>query len=202
MDEEELIVPQQVETGDSVKMKQVMDDAVIKAVLEMGHDEDHTLNNAKLSVMALACVFAVTAQFWPQPFPESRALLAVCCASYFLCSLALHLIVTYWEKDLILATARSSSRSMGKGMLVRTDFPRFDEMYTVSVEERKPGSKPLEETWNVGGYFDFEGNFDEWTLGDHVKKLVGKLEKRARDKKKKEKKEKKEKGASESKKSK
>ena len=33
---------------------------------------------------------------------------------------------------------------MGKGMLVRTDFPRFDEMYTVSVEERKPGSKPLE----------------------------------------------------------
>ena len=45
----------------------------------MGYDEDHTLNNAKLSVMALACVFAVTAQFWPQPFPESRPLLAVCC---------------------------------------------------------------------------------------------------------------------------
>ncbi len=49
-------------------------------VLEMGYEEDHTLNNAKLSVMALACVFAVTAQFWPQPFPESRLLLAVCCA--------------------------------------------------------------------------------------------------------------------------
>lgn len=31
-DEDELIVPQQVETGDSVKMKQVMDDAAIKAV--------------------------------------------------------------------------------------------------------------------------------------------------------------------------
>ena len=30
-------------------------------------------------------------------------------ASYFACSLALHLIVTYWEKDLILATARSVS---------------------------------------------------------------------------------------------
>lgn len=31
-EEEELMVPQKVETGDSVKMKQVMDDAVIKAV--------------------------------------------------------------------------------------------------------------------------------------------------------------------------
>lgn len=31
-DEDELIIPQTVETGDSIKMKQVMDDAVIKAV--------------------------------------------------------------------------------------------------------------------------------------------------------------------------
>ncbi|CAB1108716.1 unnamed protein product [Ectocarpus sp. CCAP 1310/34] len=197
MDEDELIVPQSVETGDTVKMKQIMDDAVIKAVLEMGYEEDHTLNNAKLAVMALACVFAVTAQFWPQPFPESRALLAVCCFSYFTCSFGLHLIVTYWEKDLILATKRSSSRSLGKGIFVRTDFPRFDEIYTVSVEERKPGSKPIEEQWHVGKYFDYEGNFDEWGMGDAVKNLVTRLEKRARDKKKKAKKEK-----SESKKSK
>lgn len=33
---------------------------------------------------------------------------------------------------------------MGQGMNVRTDFPRFDENYTVSVEERKPGAKPVE----------------------------------------------------------
>ena len=45
----------------------------------MGYDEDHTLNNAKLAIMALACIFAVTAQFWPQPFPDSRPLLAACC---------------------------------------------------------------------------------------------------------------------------
>lgn len=32
--DEELIVPQKVETGDTVKMKQVMDEAVIKAVSE------------------------------------------------------------------------------------------------------------------------------------------------------------------------
>ncbi|CAM9726094.1 unnamed protein product [Ascophyllum nodosum] len=191
MAEEELMVPQKVETGDSVKMKQVMDDAVIKAVLEMGYDEDHTLNNAKLAIMALACIFAVTAQFWPQPFPDSRPLLAACCLSYFACSMALHLIVTYWEKDIILATATSTSRSLRKGMQVRTDFPRFDERYTVSVEERKPGAKPIEETWNVGNYFDYEGHFDEWGLGDAVKKLVGRLEKRVKDRKKKDKKDKK-----------
>lgn len=68
----------------------------------MGYDEDHTLNNAKLSVMALACVFAVTAQFWPQPFPESRALLAVCCARYdrrtcngFFCLCLVHFFMLY-----------------------------------------------------------------------------------------------------------
>lgn len=45
----------------------------------------------------------------------------------------------------------------------------------------------LPETWNVGKYFDVEGNFDEWGMGDDVKKLVNKLEKRVRDKKKKDK---------------
>lgn len=48
----------------------------------------------------------------------------------------------------------------------------------------------LPEQWNVGKYFDYEGNFDEWGMGDAVKKLLTRLEKRARDKKKKEKKEK------------
>lgn len=48
----------------------------------MGYEEDHTLNNAKLAVMALACVFATVAQFWPQPFPESRSILAVCCVRW------------------------------------------------------------------------------------------------------------------------
>lgn len=37
-DEDELIIPQTVETGDSVKMKQVMDDAVIKAVSHTAYD--------------------------------------------------------------------------------------------------------------------------------------------------------------------
>lgn len=35
-----------------------------------------------------------------------------------------------------------------------------------------------------------EGNFDEWGLGDAAKKLVGRLEKRVRDRAKKDKKEK------------
>lgn len=46
------------------------------------------------------------------------------------------------------------------------------------------------ETWNVGKYFDLEGNFDEWGLGEAAQKLVTKLEKRVRDKKKKDRKDK------------
>lgn len=44
------------------------------------------------------------------------------------------------------------------------------------------------ETWNVGEYFDFEGHFDEWGMGDAVKKVVTALEQRAKDRKKKDKK--------------
>lgn len=46
--------------------------------------------------------------------------------------------------QIFLTKTKKSARSMSQGMRVRTDFPRFDEKYTVSVEERKPGSKPLE----------------------------------------------------------
>ncbi|CAM9841103.1 unnamed protein product [Choristocarpus tenellus] len=78
----ELVEPQRVELGDSIKMKQVIDEAIVKAAIDMGYEEDHFINNVKLAVMTLACVFALVAQFWPQPFPESRLMLAICCGRF------------------------------------------------------------------------------------------------------------------------
>ena len=87
--------PQIIETGDSVKVKQVLDDATMEAVSKLlfiysilsgqhqikscGYDQNYSWENLKLFLMFLSCLFAVVAQFFPIPFPKSRPLLGVCC---------------------------------------------------------------------------------------------------------------------------
>ena len=93
----------QVDLGDMVKMKQVLDESVSAAVLEHVTEEYHW-DNIKLLVMFAACVFAMIAQFAPIPFPESRPVLGVCGSLYFLLSGVLQLITTFVDKDSILWT--------------------------------------------------------------------------------------------------
>ena len=80
-DELELL---QVDLGDMIKLKQILDEAVAAAVLEK-LDEDYRLDNFKLAIMIGACLFAVVAQFAPIPFPEWRclSLLHVVCNESF-----------------------------------------------------------------------------------------------------------------------
>lgn len=61
----------------------------------------------------------------------------------------------------------------------------FDPSFFLSFFMARP------ESWKVGKYFDVEGYFDEWGMGDVAERLVQKLEKKIKDRaKKKEKKEK------------
>ena len=102
---EEEKVPFTIETGDSVKVKQVLDDATIKAIIEGGgYEANFSWENTKLLLMFISCVFAMVAQFYPLPFPISRPLLAVCCAAYFVISTVLQYFVTFVDKDTILFT--------------------------------------------------------------------------------------------------
>lgn len=93
-----------IETGDSVKVKQVLDDATIMAITEGGYEANFSWENMKLLLMFISCIFAMVAQFFPIPFPASRPLLAVCCASYFIISTVLQYIVSFVDKDTILFT--------------------------------------------------------------------------------------------------
>ena len=43
-----------IDTGDSVKVKQILDECTVKAVLDRGYEEHHSLDNAKLWLMVLA----------------------------------------------------------------------------------------------------------------------------------------------------
>jgi Microsomal signal peptidase 25 kDa subunit (SPC25). len=124
--EEEELVLLQVDTGDIIKLKQILDETVANTFLSEntleGHDprakniglvEDHKLNNIKLILMTVACIFAMIAQFSPLPFPESRPLLGICCAVYFMLSGVLQLITTFLDKDCILITKPLLEASAG-----------------------------------------------------------------------------------------
>jgi signal peptidase complex subunit 2 len=101
---EEVPEPHVIETGDSVKVKQVLDDATMEAIRQYGYESNYFSENLKIFLMFLSCAFAMTAQFYPIPFPKSRPLLGLCCAAYFILSSVLQFIVTFIDKETIMIT--------------------------------------------------------------------------------------------------
>lgn len=185
-DELELL---QVDLGDMVKMKQVLDEAVAAAVLEQV-EEDYRWDNLKLCIMTAACVFALVAQFAPVPFPDSRPILGVCGAMYFLLSGILQFITTFIDKDAILLTKpspKSSNKELQKyGIRVRSNLPRFSEWYSVILEfnipkEEERESPKSQQVWSVGQFFDKEGYFDEVGLMREIEKLFKRFEEQKYD---------------------
>ena len=64
---------------------------------------------------------------------------------------------------------------------MRTDFPKFQDLFHVAVEYDAPDAKPLEEKHCVGAFFDTGGYFYEKGLTDVVQKLVHKFESKKAD---------------------
>lgn len=179
-DELELL---QVDLGDMVKLKQILDEAVAAALLDKFLEEDYRLDNIKLSIMVSACLFAMVAQFAPLPFPESRPILGACCCCYFILSGILQLITTFIDKDSILLTkplpsTKTSNATLQKyGVRVRSQFPRFSEFYTIILEFQGMENSPnVEQRWSVGQFFDKEGMFDEIGLQQEVEALFLRLD--------------------------
>lgn len=200
-EEEEEMVYLQVDTGDIVKLKQILDETVANTFLEdtildelegdrkvksLGYQEDHKLNNLKLILMTVACAFAMVAQFAPLPFPESRFVLGGCCAAYFILSGVLQLIAIFLDEDCILITKVKEQRTsvlsknpalLNYGLRIRTSMPRFSEFYTVIIEFQGLEDSPsLSKTWSVGKFFDVEGMFDEYGLEDEIEQLYRRFE--------------------------
>jgi signal peptidase complex subunit 2 len=185
--EEEELELLQVDLGDILKVKQVLDEATASAMLDLCNlEEDYRLENIKLILMFVACCFAMVAQFAPLSFPESRYVLGGCCVIYFVLSGFLQLLVTFVEKDAIMITKPESGGSYeikDKGIRVRTSFPRFEEFYCVVLEyEGVSNSRFVEHKWSVGNFFDVEGMFDEISFMEEVQKLVKRFEKQDYDK--------------------
>jgi len=205
-EEEEEMELLQVDVGDMIKVKQILDETVAATLLEQ-IDEDYQFDNFKLLLMTIACVFAMIAQFAPLPFPDSRITIGICCASYFCLSGILQLITTVIDQDCILLTKPlpkdgkkddvdvginedtgkkifrkdpkdiKSKEIFTHGVRVRSQFPRFSQWYIVILEfEKLPDTPRVEQRWSVGQFFDKEGMFDEIGLQLEVEKLYRRLE--------------------------
>lgn len=189
-EEEEELELLQVDLGDMVKLKQILDESVAAALLDKFLDEDYRLDNFKLAIMVVACLFAMVAQFAPIPFPESRPVLGICCCCYFVLSGILQLITTFIDQDSILLTKPLSAEKtknkdlQAHGVRVRSQFPRFSEFYTVILEfQGREDSPSVEQKWSVGQFFDKDGMFDEVGLQMEVEKLFLRLDGGKYDKK-------------------
>jgi len=205
-EEEEVSVEEEVEllqvdVGDIIKVKQILDETVVGAIMsedissfgETVHlAEEYSHDNMKLVLMALACGFAAVAQFGlAANFPKNRLLLGACCAIYFCISGILQLIMTFVDKDCIMITQpladpkavklvkKGGNKQMGKyGIRVRSQFPRFSEYYTVILEfqGKDPPSEFVKGTWSVGQFFDVNGFFDEEGLVIEIEELYQRFE--------------------------
>ena len=93
----ELLTP--IELGDTLQVRQELDETICSTLCDdMNLTQDDSLENFKMLMMVIACAFAMTAQFSPIPFPDSRMLLGFCCASYFICSGILQFVTTFIQK--------------------------------------------------------------------------------------------------------
>ena len=203
-EEEEVIEEEmellQVDVGDIIKVKQILDETVAGTIItenisaygeKVTLDEEYTHDNFKLILMTVACAFASVAQFGlAADFPKNRLWLGVCCGAYFCISGILQAIMTFIDKDCIMLTKPLSdpeaiklvknggNKEMDKyGIRVRSQFPRFSEYYTVILEfEGKKSSEIVKQTWSVGQFFDVDGFFDEEGLMLEVEKLYKRFE--------------------------
>ena len=147
--------------------------------------------------MLVSCLFAMLAQFVAIPFPESRPIIGMCGAAYFVLSGILQFIATFIDQDTILWTRAveelntntklKNKEFMECGVNVRSSLPRFSEYYTVTIQfhksnkEAKPPS--VSKTWSVGQFFDKDGYFDEVGLTEEVDKLFQRFNKAQYDSK-------------------
>jgi len=152
---------QTVNTCDPGAIKRVIDDTIAKFIFEeVGFQEDTVLSNVKLFLGLLSVTLALTAQFYPAPFPENYYVLLICCPLYFVCSNILQYMASYMEKDFIL-WARSKDRFNPVEIQVFTKLPKYSYTITIGICVKGHDYDAVTMSKSVENWFDSNGNFYE-----------------------------------------
>ncbi|CAM9801253.1 unnamed protein product [Heterosigma akashiwo] len=169
-----------IDTGDFMKVKQTLDDSLTEHLKDdLGFKENTALGNVKLLLMFASCCFALAAQFWPVDFPESRPVLFLCCASYFILSGVIQFIMSFIEVDMIFQTLPGNGCPK---LRICTNFPRFQTDYEIRIQEDAKGTKNVATTkLFIGKVFTKKGEFWEEGFRDEVTNAIEKFKSKKYD---------------------
>ena len=182
--------------GDQGAVKHLLDELVADVVTsECEYPEDFTSSNVRILLSFAACVAAPASHFLP-PYLEregitllstdektSKNLIVLACVLFYAVSFLALLAFQYLhEKEAILFTKQKKGVSSSSGLRVSTRMERFDDVYKITVVERKSArgttnSDPMTLERSITKWIDEDGVVAEKLVSKDVKRFVKAFEK-------------------------
>jgi len=113
----------------------------------------------------ISVALALTAQFYPAPFPDNYYILIVCCSTYFVCSSILQYIATFKEKDFVLSAFIDAQNQIH----IKSTLPRYDYTYTITM--RSDSGEEIKLSKLFSSWFDVDGVLHEDLFLQDIKKM-------------------------------
>ena len=158
--------PPKIEIWDHNAVRRALDENVSDALeKKLGYKPDLYDLKIKLFVMAFASFFALIGQFLDKifpsmPFPENRYYVGFCVLLYFVASGFLQILYILGEENLVWKSAPHPET--GITILHKVVMEYSSDKYQITFEyyngEDKTNKNSISETWDIGNYFDKEGN--------------------------------------------
>ncbi|XP_074276625.1 signal peptidase complex subunit 2-like [Silene latifolia] len=168
--------PKKCNLLDHHSIKHLLDETSTEVVKKHGYVEDVRLSNVRLLMGSLIIIIALVAQFYPKKFPENRDFLIGCIILYVVFNVVLQLIIYKKEKNAIMFTYPPPGSFNTTGLVVSSKFPRFSDLYTLTIESADPKSisanKPVELTKSVTKWFTKDGVLVEGLFWKDVEGLI------------------------------
>ena len=161
-----ILPPPKIEIWDHNAVRRSLDENVSDALeKKLGYKPDLYDLKIKLFIMAFASFFALIGQFLDKifpsmPFPENRYYVGFCVLLYFVASGFLQILYILGEENLVWKSAPHPET--GITILHKVVMEYSSDKYQITFEyyngEDKSNKNSLSETWDIGNYFDKEGN--------------------------------------------
>ncbi|XP_059622757.1 signal peptidase complex subunit 2 [Phlebotomus argentipes] len=158
---------------DGSAVKHAIDDSVKTALLEKNCDEHFGLVDGRLFICSLAVIIALVALAWDHqyPFPQSKPVLIVCVASYFVLMGILTLYTTFYEKGIFAVAVQKDGKST-KVWQASSEMKKYDDKYHLSLTVKDSrGVREASIVKSCANYIDTNGV----VLNDLVANELGRL---------------------------
>lgn len=170
--------PIAINKWDIAAVKNLMDDAVYKYVLDFseGFEEDYLETDIRLTVCLLACLFAGFACIWGffVPHPESTTVVGSCVIGYFSLVTLLSIYQSFFEVPTLLYAKKKNDNGKSDELHVVTFMERYNTKYEVHITYTRAstGEKLSHQAvWDINDYFYEDGVLANENVDEDVRKL-------------------------------